>query len=86
LVPFPREVKLPGSSSQDQFFKMLDNELKKKCAKLVEDIESKEYHYRKIESLTYWIVFSFVEERKDHERVKEWMKEWGKYIKKLNLR
>ncbi|CAF1115662.1 unnamed protein product [Rotaria sordida] len=79
------EPKMPESSRQDQFFNMLDNELEKRGAKIVEDVESEEYHYRKIVSLTYWIVLRFVEKSNDEERVKEWMKQWEKYMTKLNL-
>ncbi len=52
------EPKMPIS-----FFKMLDNKLTKKSAKLVEDVESEEYHYKKIASLTYWIVFSLLRKK-----------------------
>ncbi|CAF0731005.1 unnamed protein product [Adineta steineri] len=79
------ESNKPESSSQEKLFEMLEEELSKRHAIVVENVESEEYQYRKIVSLTYWIVLRFVEGRKDDERVKEWIEQWEDYMKKLGI-
>ena len=76
---------IPDSASQKTFTKMLHEELEKRDAKVVEDLENEEYLYRKIVSLTYWIVFRTVTGHENYETIKGWIQQWDKHMKKLVL-
>ena len=79
------QPKMGDSSSQDTLMKMLDEELDKSGANMVEDPENEDYLYREIVNLTYWIVFRTVTGGKDEERVKGWIKQWNAHMIKLAL-
>jgi hypothetical protein len=76
-----------SSTTQERFFEMLDEELAKRDGsinKTTTENNSVEYHYRRIVSLTYWIVRRFVEGDSNEERLKGWMKEWLKHAKEVD--